>query len=186
MEIRLSSVFRGPCVNMFEMMQRSLIQQRPKRQDSHPYVWVFKERLTGEPDLSSNNTGCIHLLVYPVWPSKRTSKQLQCLKPSSCFVYFPCSSESPEHRGGSAAGEVNLDRRRLLSLQAPVRSAIPHTSTAKWRRQFRTAGGGSGRRKTEERGDVKDRGMKQIYRGAKTGQLKWDVEKKARRKGEES
>lgn len=100
-----------------------------------PRMFGFEKKLlTGEPDLSSNNTGCIHLLVYPVWQSKRTSKRLRCLKPSSCSVYFPCSSESPEHRGGSVAGEVNLDRRRrrwLLPLLAPVRSAIPHTSTAK-------------------------------------------------------
>lgn len=135
MQVRLSSVIRGPCVNMFIWKDATFVNPaKDKRGKTPPYVWVWKKKLlTGEPDLSSNNTGCIHLLVYPVWQSKRTSKRLRCLKPSSCSVYFPCSSESPEHRGGSVAGEVNLDRRRRwrLTLLAPVRSAIPHTSTAK-------------------------------------------------------
>lgn len=137
------------------MMQRSLIQQRQKGQDSPVCLGLKKKLLTGEPDLSSNNTGCIHLLVYPVWQSKRTSKRLRCLKPSSCSVYFPCSSESPKHRGGSVAGEVNMDgrrRRRRLPLLAPVKSAIPHTSTAKWDddlRQSEQEAAGERRRREE-------------------------------------
>lgn len=159
---------------LFKIMKCSISPARPKEQHFQFVLKTFKRRTRFV--LSQHWLRSLVGLSSQIKQTHIKAAQMFKTELALCIFCLPLREPGPQR--GSAARWTWAGPQQL---RAPVRSAIPHTSTANETAIYDSWRGG---RQKEERGRGRQRGgMRQIYRGAKTGRPKWDVEKKARRKG---
>lgn len=132
MQVRLSSVIRGPCVNMSIWNDATFVNPAKTKGARLPRMFGFEKKTSNRRTWFVLQQHWLHSLVGLSSLTKQTDiKAAPMFKTLLVLCIFSLQLREPKAQRGQR-GRRGEPGRAAAALLAPVRSAIPHTSTAKW------------------------------------------------------